>query len=517
MANGIVLSNAIRTNLLALQGTAETQAKVQERLATGKKVNSALDNATNYFTAGAFNTRAADLTRLLDGMSNAVQTIKTANAGIESIKKLVDNLQAISRQALGAPSPFTQRASLTSPTAIPNATAADLRGNTYSSVAVTGAVRQSGAVNIVDATVVNSFDGAGNTIVAGDTLTINGQTITFVSGAPANANEFQVTDTVANLRAKITALTGLTTGIAGGQLTINTGTASDLTITGSATTKLGFTVGTTARTSTVGTLDGQSLVLTVGSGATAVTKTIVFGDGTGSSVKTLDQLNAQLDSLGLTASIDSTGKLTIATTNRTAARNFNAAGNGAGTLFGSTNISTTNLTRGGVGAEQRDSYITDFNNLLTQIDQLAGDAGFNGINLLNGDDLSVIFNEYNTAKLDIKGVRFDSAGLSLMTITTVDFDDADGINAVLGKLDTAQAALRSQASRLGSNYSVVQMRQEFSKQLVNTLEVGADNLTLADTNEEGANLLALNTRQQLSQTALSLAAQAQQAVLRLFG
>jgi flagellin-like hook-associated protein FlgL len=104
-----------------------------------------------------------------------------------------------------------------------------------------------------------------------------------------------------------------------------------------------------------------------------------------------------------------------------------------------------------------------------------------------------------------------------MTITTVDFDDADGINAVLGKLDTAQAALRSQASRLGSNYSVVQMRQEFSKQLVNTLEVGADNLTLADTNEEGANLLALNTRQQLSQTALSLAAQAQQAVLRLFG
>ena len=510
----VVLSSAIRSNLLALQSTSAIQARVQERLATGKKVNSALDNATNFFTAAALSSRSKQLSGLLDGMSNGIQTVKAANAGIESITRLVDNLQAISRQALGAPSPFTQRASLTS-AAIPNATASDLRGNTYSSVAVQGAVRQAGAANITDATLLNAFD-APNTFVAGDTLTINGQTITFVAGAPANANEFSITDNVGNLRAKITTLTGLTTSIAGGQITIDTGTASDLTLTGSAVTKLGFTAGTTPRTSTVGTLNAQTLVLTVGTGSTAQVKSITFGDGTGSTVKTLDQLNAQLDSIGLTASIDTAGKITITTNNTTASKNFTASGAAATTLFGSSNISTTNLTRGGTGATQRDSYVTDYNNLLKQIDTIAGDSSFNGINLINGDNLSVIFNEFNTSKLDIKGVVFNAAGLSLNAISSADFDDSTGINAVLAKLDAANSALRSQAARFGSSLSIVQTRQDFSKQLINTLEVGADNLTLADTNEEGANLLALNTRQQLSQTALSLASQASQAVLRLF-
>ena len=83
-------------------------------------------------------------------------------------------------------------------------------------------------------------------------------------------------------------------------------------------------------------------------------------------------------------------------------------------------------------------------------------------------------------------------------------------------LDAAIGTLRSQASTFGSNLSVVETREEFTKNLINTLETGAANLTLADTNEEGANLLALQTRQQLSSVALSLAAQADQNVLRLF-
>ncbi|HWP14685.1 MAG TPA: flagellin, partial [Xanthobacteraceae bacterium] len=84
-------------------------------------------------------------------------------------------------------------------------------------------------------------------------------------------------------------------------------------------------------------------------------------------------------------------------------------------------------------------------------------------------------------------------------------------------LSTALTTLRSQASSLGSQLSVVQARQDFTKSMINTLQTGADNLVLADTNEEGANLLALQTRQSLSTTALSLSAQADQAVLRLFG
>jgi flagellin-like hook-associated protein FlgL len=513
--SGIVLSGAIRSNLLALQGTTELQNKVQERLATGKKVNTALDNATNFFTAASLTSRSSQLGALLDGIANGIQTMKAANSGIESIRKLVDNLQATARQALGAPSSFSQRASLTS-SAIPNATASDLRGNTFSSVAVTGAaVDDAGAALIDDADTLDNLEAASD-FTGGETLTINGQTITFVTGAPANANEFQITDTIGNLRAKITALTGLTTSIAAGQLTINTGTASDLTLTGSAVAKLGHTVGTTPRTSTVGAINGQTLVVTLGSGSTAQVKNITFGDGTGSTVKTLDQINAQLTELGMTASIDTAGKLTLTTTNSTESKNFTVSGAAAGTLFGSTNLSTTNLTRGGAGATQRDNYVTDFNNLLKQIDTVAADSSFNGINLLNGDALSVIFNESNSSKLEIKGVSFNAAGLSLNAITATDFDDSGGINAVLTKLDSAQASLRSQAARFGSNLSIVQTRQDFSRQLINTLQVGADNLTLADTNEEGANLLALNTRQQLSQTALSLASQASQAVLRLF-
>src|SRR5690349_19565095 len=133
MSNGIVLSSSIRSNLLTLQGTSDLQSKVQERLATGKKVNSALDNATNFFTAASFTTRSADLSRLLDSMANGIQTIKAANSGIESIRKLVDNLQAISRQALQAPAAYTTRATLTAGTAVTGATTPDVRRITQGS------------------------------------------------------------------------------------------------------------------------------------------------------------------------------------------------------------------------------------------------------------------------------------------------------------------------------------------------------------------------------------------------
>ena len=88
---------------------------------------------------------------------------------------------------------------------------------------------------------------------------------------------------------------------------------------------------------------------------------------------------------------------------------------------------------------------------------------------------------------------------------------------MITKLDTALSTLRTQASKFGSNLSTVQTRQDFTKQLINTLQTGADTSSSPTSNEEGANLLALQTRQQLSSTALSLSAQADQAVLRLFG
>ena len=100
MAGDIVLSSGVRQNLLALQTTDGLLARTQQRLATGKKVNSALDNPISFFTAGALNNRANDLSALLDSVGNAIKTLEAADNGIASIKQLVQSAQASARQAL---------------------------------------------------------------------------------------------------------------------------------------------------------------------------------------------------------------------------------------------------------------------------------------------------------------------------------------------------------------------------------------------------------------------------------
>jgi flagellin-like hook-associated protein FlgL len=177
---------------------------------------------------------------------------------------------------------------------------------------------------------------------------------------------------------------------------------------------------------------------------------------------------------------------------------------------------TAGTTAAGTLNQGRTNFANQYNELLNQIDKLAQDAGFNGVNLIYGGSLKVLFNEQSTSFLTIAGVKFDSAGLGLAPAGS-DFQTDVDINSALTQLRTAVDTLQSQATTLGSNLSVVQTRQDFIKSIINTLRTGADNLTLADSNEEGANMLALQTRQQLSTTALSLAAQASQNVLRLFG
>jgi flagellin-like hook-associated protein FlgL len=164
----------------------------------------------------------------------------------------------------------------------------------------------------------------------------------------------------------------------------------------------------------------------------------------------------------------------------------------------------------------RASLASQFDAIRTQIDQLAGDAGFNGTNLLNGDNLTVTLNETATSTTTVSGVTDTSTGLSI-DAANAGWADASDITAASGDLTAALATLRSQSQTLSSNLSTVQIRQDFTKAMINTLQAGSDALTLADSNEEGANLLALQTRQQLSTTALSLASQADQNVLRLFG
>jgi len=165
----------------------------------------------------------------------------------------------------------------------------------------------------------------------------------------------------------------------------------------------------------------------------------------------------------------------------------------------------------------QDTLATQFDDLLTQIGQLAGDSGFNGVNLLAGNDLTVNLNETATSSVTVSGVDYTNASASPLSIATAgNWQTSAALDTAAADLSAALTKLRGESQTLSSNLSTIQIRQDFTKATINTLQSGADALTLADPNEEGANLLALQTRQQLSTTALSLAAQADQNVLRLF-
>jgi len=164
----------------------------------------------------------------------------------------------------------------------------------------------------------------------------------------------------------------------------------------------------------------------------------------------------------------------------------------------------------------RASLVAQYNQIIQQITTTAQDSSFNGVNLLNGDTLKLVFNETGKSTSTIAGVTFDPNGLGLKKLTVgTDFTDNAQTNSVLTSLNTASTTLRSQASAFGANLSIVQIRQDFSKNLINVLQTGSSNLTLADSNEEAANSQALSTRQSIAVSALALANQSNQSVLQL--
>jgi flagellin-like hook-associated protein FlgL len=209
----------------------------------------------------------------------------------------------------------------------------------------------------------------------------------------------------------------------------------------------------------------------------------------------------------------------------TAATTAAAAGTNNGAFGLATTDRTTGVASSGITSATRSNLIQQFNDLRDQVDSLAKDSSFNGINLLAGDRLTITFNEKtgkNQTKMDIQGsnITAENIGIAKAGNTqlagTINFQNDLDLETATASLTNALSSLKSLSSTLGANLSVAQTRQDFTKDMINTLKAGADNLVLADTNEEGASLLALNTRAQLSQTALSLSSQADQAVLRLF-
>ncbi|MGE3869549.1 MAG: flagellar protein, partial [Pseudorhodoplanes sp.] len=379
----IVLSAGVRQNLLALQSTAELMSLTQNRLATGKKVNSALDNPGNYFTSQALSNRASDLNALLDSIGQAQQTLKAADQGITSIMKLVESAKSIAKQARQAPQPTSA---------------------VYSAVSLSG--------NPTDETIGTTGDGAAITVANSTTysfdININGagaETVTYTSDATATYGEI-----LAGLQASFaTALTNSGVAAADIELVANGGNNgirinalnADIDFVISGNTGAGLTDNTYDSTSLLDNIGafGHTLTVAVNGGANNV---ITFGTGPGQ-VSTLAELNAMLGTIsGMTGSANN------------AAVNFNVASGGAQTSLSltSSNVAlTTALGIGGiVGTTQgtasvsapdptRTSLQADFNNVLQQVDALAGDASYNGINLLDGDNLKVIFNEEGTSSL----------------------------------------------------------------------------------------------------------------------
>ena len=415
--SNITLTSAVRQNLLSLQDTANLLSQTQERLATGKKVNSALDNPTNFFTAAGLDARASDISNLLDSIGNGVQVLQAANTGITSLSSLVDTAKSIANQVLQQPSGFSTKAN----------------------VQFTGTGTASGA--------------GGATAADLTTSQLNGGVFTFTNQA------------------------------------------------------------------------GTAVTITVGGTASAFNPTTKAA-----TAKSLDDFNQALAAAGvnLTASISGTNSLTFTSTNDGAGQTITAsAAATAPTTLDAINISAnaagggaggtvSNATPDPVSQATRASLVTQYNQILSQITTTAQDASFNGVNLLNGDSLKLVFDETGKSTVNITGVTFNPAGLGLTNLTPgTDFIDNNTTNKVLAALNTASITLRSQASAFGANLSIVQIRQDFNKNIINVLQTGSSNLTLADANEEAANSQALSTRQSIATSALALANQSQQNVLQL--
>lgn len=374
----ISLTASMRSNLLSLQQTQDLMDMTQERLSTGKKVNSAIDNPSSYYTAQSLTNRASDLNALLDSMGQGIQTIQAANEGIEAITDFVQQAKALANTAR-------------------------------------------------------------------DNATVKGTTS---SGTYTAANDTK------NITVKIE-------GVADQDIKV---TLEDTYSLEQAATKI-------------------AKALNDGTAGVKDAKDTVIG--------------------GFTATVEN-GQIKISNSKGIVA-------NVSGTIFGIT-------FNGEIGNSTRTTSMKQYNEILDQIDQLAKDSGYKGVNLLQGNSLKVVFNEDRSSYLTINSTFADTSDEGLKISRAEDWTNPDNeaIDASISELENAITSLRNMASEFGNNYSIVENRENFTESLINVLEEGSDKLTLADMNEESANMLALQTRQQLAINSLSLASQAAQSVLSLF-
>jgi flagellin-like hook-associated protein FlgL len=251
-----------------------------------------------------------------------------------------------------------------------------------------------------------------------------------------------------------------------------------------------------------------NLLLSVGS--TTATIAVTSGEALTAIESAINSASTTTLGGAVSASDNGSGDLVLSSTSTTFSIASNATSTGLGLTTGAvTGTSTT-----------RTSLQSNYNTLLTQINQLAGDSGYNGVNLIGGNNLQINFNETATSSLTIQGVNYNAAGLGLSSIsgsTTGSFFDSNALAGLVTNINTAISNVQTQTETFGTNSSTISTRQTFTTAMINTLQTGASNLVAADQNQESANLLTEQTQQQLEISALSIANEANQSVLKLFG
>lgn len=565
MSGDVVLTAALRNNLLSLQGTQGLIDTTQFRLATGKKVNSALDNPQNFFASQALTNRSSDLSRLLDGLGQSIQTIKAADNAITALTKLVEQADSIVQSARDAVAQGSTEAKVVGNVDLRGVT--DLTAGSFASAGLGNGDVLSFTVTDPEDSTTPVINAQSVTIATGDSIE---QLITKINDLnPATGDAVLHAELNDSGQLSIRTLNGgklrvdfQTNGAADGSAAVELATAQVLgfgnivgveQVVGTANVRVAFTAesnaaiesavltrnatGDIARLSdSISSLygdgsqftgvdnNGDTLQLTI-NGTTASS---AYNLNTGTIQGLIDAINndANIGDLVDASYDETTGRLSIRaidssvqTVEFTANSNTNALdlafGFGAGTIDAAiaTGTDASEFVRFGSAAAELASLEGEFENVRTQIDGLVDDAGYRGTNLLNGDDLNSYFNEDRSNKLTTQGVTFTASGLG---IDAANFANATTIDAAGDAVRTALTSVRNFGSSLANDLSIIQTREDFTKSTINTLNEGADKLTLADQNEEGAKLLALQTRQQLGVTSLALASQSAQSVLRLF-
>jgi hypothetical protein len=571
MSNDVVLSAALRNNLLSLQDTQSSINLHQQRLATGKKVNSALDNPQSFFAAQALANRASDLSNLLDSIGQSIQVINAANNGVTALTTLVSQAQAVANSAQSTLAGASTQATVTGSVNL---------GTGKLTSTITGVnVGDNLAITITDPT------GAANPITLGTAIAGGITANTTAADLVASINDLNTALSTPAISASLDASNHLTlTAVNGGTLYVKfTTTAATQASEQGTANALGFNgieqynqqgvagVGTEVSftqlaTNTVTSKALYSAANTVATASTLLTSVRDVSYNAGSTYANLAAANTTfklsvggktsgnlfgiggvgapnsttiqnlIDNINTDVTIKSlvsasfnatTGQIVLtpltaaATDVQTQLNNVAGVAAQALNLFGTQTTSTTAAAnsqatediRFGAAAGSLASLQSQYNTVLAQIDSLVKDTGYAGTNLLNGNSLTTFFNENRTSSLTTAGTTFSSAGLSL---TTANFQSAAAISSSITQTQNALTAVRNFGGSLANNLSIIQNRQSFTTDTINTLTTGSSDLVNADQNAEGASLLALQTRLSLGVTSLSLASQAQQAILKLF-